>query len=129
HQVREPLDTNGSPVSHRLRPRMHRTPRLSVTQSPIPAAESAPAIALSSMPSPVTAQSFAALGDNDDGIPPDTIGAVGPNHIMTMLNTQVGIQNRSGGTISTVSLGSFWSRLGSLDSFDPHIVYDPFNGR
>src|SRR5207253_284713 len=61
---------------------------------------------------------------------PDTMGAVGPNHIMTTLNTQVRIQNRSGGTISTTSLDNFWASLGGNPStFDPRVMYDPFNDR
>ena len=79
--------------------------------------------------SPVPASSFKALGDNGTTIPPDTHGAVGPNHLMVTLNSEVRIQNRTGGIISTVSLDSFWSRLGNLNTFDPKVLYDPFNNR
>lgn len=79
--------------------------------------------------SPAPTDSFAALGDNSTVIPPDTMGAVGPNHLMVTLNSQVRIQNRTGGAISTVSLNSFWSSLGNPDVFDPKIIYDPFNSR
>ncbi|HEX8650066.1 MAG TPA: carboxypeptidase regulatory-like domain-containing protein [Pyrinomonadaceae bacterium] len=79
--------------------------------------------------SPAAASSFKALGDNNTTIPPDTHGAVGPNHLMVTLNSEVRIQNRTGGIISTVSLDSFWSRLGSLNTFDPKVLYDPFNNR
>ncbi|HUZ07760.1 MAG TPA: hypothetical protein VMV89_09770, partial [Candidatus Paceibacterota bacterium] len=48
--------------------------------------------------SPAPATSFQGLGDNNTLTPPDTDGAVGPNNVMTMLNTQVRIQNRSGTT-------------------------------
>src|SRR5205823_3385779 len=58
---------------------------------------------------PAIATNFAALGDNNTEIPPDTMGAAGPSHLLTMLNSQVRIQNKGGGIISTVSLASFWT--------------------
>ena len=79
--------------------------------------------------SPAPAASFAALGDNNTRIPPDTMGAVGPNHLMVTLNTEVRVQNRSGTALSTVSLESFWAPTGAVISFDPKLVYDPFGNR
>jgi N-acetylneuraminic acid mutarotase len=75
--------------------------------------------------SPAPASSFAALGDNNTFIPPDTHGAAGPNHLMVTLNSQVRIQNRSGGVISTVTLNGFFGK----NVFDPKILYDPYAGR
>jgi hypothetical protein len=76
------------------------------------------------------ALSFRALLDNNTVIPPDTYGAVGPSHVMTMLNTQVRIQNKVGDTISTVSLSTFWSSLPSSSAtFDPRVQYDALHGR
>ena len=72
---------------------------------------------------------FNAIDDNNTSIPPDVNGAVGPNHIMTTLNTQVRIQNLTGGIISTVSLNGFWASLGNPGVFDPKILYEPFNNR
>ncbi|HMJ63824.1 MAG TPA: hypothetical protein VK615_00625 [Candidatus Binatia bacterium] len=46
--------------------------------------------------SPSTETNFLAVLDNVTLSPPDTMGAVGPNHVMTMLNTQVRIQSRTG---------------------------------
>ncbi len=73
--------------------------------------------------------SFAALGDNNASIPPDTQGAAGPNHLMTMLNTQVRIQDYSGANIATSSLNTFWFPSGASGPFDPRIIYDPGSGR
>ncbi len=75
--------------------------------------------------------SFAALGDNGVAIPPDTMGAVGPSHLMTMLNSQVRIQDKAGRVISTVALSSFWTASSGLAAhpFDPHVVYDSLGGR
>ncbi|MDR3551040.1 MAG: hypothetical protein P4L31_06530 [Candidatus Babeliales bacterium] len=70
-------------------------------------------------------------GVNDSGvvIPPDTQGAVGPNHLMITLNDTVTIQNKSGGVIRTVTLKSFWASLGNPTPFDPRVTYDPYNNR
>ena len=46
-----------------------------------------------------------------------------------MHNTQVRIQNKSGTVLATTSLASWWSALGSVGPFDPHVVYDPYNNR
>ena len=86
--------------------------------------------ALLAAPSPAAVSSFAAAGDNDTSIPPDTMGAVGPNNLMVALNTQVSIQNKAGSTSSTVSLDSFWNSLSGVSGvFDPRLAYDPYNNR
>src|SRR2546427_2810914 len=80
--------------------------------------------------SPAPASSFQALTDNNTTVPPDTHGAVGPNHLMTVLNTQIRIQDRAGNILSTtVSMDSFWASLGNPNAFDPKILYDPYGGR
>jgi len=83
----------------------------------------------SSASAPKVTLSFQALGDNGTTIPPDTHGAAGPNHLMTMLNSQVRIQDRSGTTISTVGLSTFWSPAGASGVFDPRILYDQGSSR
>ncbi len=77
------------------------------------------------------AANFQALPDNGVTIPPDTMGAAGPNHLMTMINSQVRIQNKNGGVISTVSLWTFWNTNTGLSGhpFDPHLVYDSLTSR
>lgn len=73
---------------------------------------------------------FPAIGDNSSTIPPDMGGAVGPNHIMTALNSQVRIQDKAGGILSTVSLNGFFSALVTgFSVFDPKVLYDPFAQR
>jgi hypothetical protein len=82
--------------------------------------------------SPATTRDFQGLTDNNIAYPPDTHGAVGTNHVVTMLNTQVRIATRTGTTITTMSLSSFWNstNIGSFtEVFDPRIVYDPYNNR
>ncbi len=80
-------------------------------------------------PSPEPTTSFLAVGDNNTAIPPDTMGAVGPNHVMTTLNSQVRIQTKAGTILRTWSLDEFWSSVGSPDVYDPRIAYDSFNNR
>ncbi|HTC95424.1 MAG TPA: hypothetical protein VK699_18400 [Terriglobales bacterium] len=83
--------------------------------------------------SPSTALSFQAAPDNNMFIPPDTNGAVGPNHLMVTLNGTVKIQNRAGGLISQVTLHSFWASVVTCTTnpceSDPKIVYDPYGAR
>ncbi|MBI4552699.1 MAG: T9SS type A sorting domain-containing protein [Candidatus Latescibacteria bacterium] len=79
--------------------------------------------------SPAPASSFLGLDDNNASIPPDTHGAVGLTHLMVTLNTQVRIQDRTGGVLSTVSLNSFWASLSSPSAFDPKVLYDPYQNR
>ena len=79
--------------------------------------------------SPPVTLNFMAFPDNFTVIPPDTEGAVGPFHVMTMLNAAVRVQSRTGDTISTIGLGTFWSPTGSSGTFDPRLLYDQDAGR
>ncbi|MBI3850123.1 MAG: Ig-like domain-containing protein [Verrucomicrobia bacterium] len=97
--------------------------------TPLNQTESRPASPLADGPQaptvgPALGASFQGLLDNNRVIPPDTQGAVGPNHVMTTLNSQVRIQNRQGGVLSTVTLDFFWRSLGHAEAFDPKLVYD-----
>ncbi|MEO8370975.1 MAG: BACON domain-containing carbohydrate-binding protein, partial [Candidatus Solibacter sp.] len=85
-----------------------------------------PAVIAPATTSP-TFSGFQGLTDNFTAIPPDTQGAVGPQHVVTMLNTQVMIQSRSGVARANypITLNAFWSPLGNFgDVFDPRIQYD-----
>jgi hypothetical protein len=112
----------------RPRPRSSRQLDRQFPTARLPFSTALTVAALSASSPPATAN-FLALFDNNTVIPPDTMGAVGPNHIMTVLNSQVRIQDRTGAVLSTVTLNSFWSSLGSFDVFDPRITYDPFGER
>ena len=80
---------------------------------------------------PTVTANFAALDDNNTIVPPDTMGAAGPSHLMTMLNSQVRIQDKTGGIMSTVSFSTFWTSGTGLSGtpFDPHVLYDSVSGR
>jgi len=76
--------------------------------------------------SPSLASSFAAVLDNGTAIPPDTNGAVGPQHLLTILNTEMLVQDRSGKALVTLSFAAFWSKVATgLSLSDPRVLYDP----
>src|SRR3954451_2994659 len=74
---------------------------------------------------PVTLQSFAAFQDDNSALPPDTNGAAGPAHVVTLLNTALRIHDRSGAVLQTVSIKTFFESVRNAGRvFDPHIVFD-----
>jgi hypothetical protein len=65
-----------------------------------------------------------------NGIPPDPIMAVGPNHIMTLVNTQFIIWDKQGNRLfSNYADPWFNNVVASSGAFDPQVVYDHFEGR
>lgn len=72
---------------------------------------------------------------NSSFIPPDTMGAVGPDHIMVLLNGRASVYNKSTGSLvgSGKSLNQFWTDAGTTPSgsfaFDPRVIYDKDSGR
>ncbi len=113
-----------------------RTPASSVEEPAAPSSSTASAIAPGIAPSPESPAlsstlGFEALPDDNTRVPPDTDGAVGPAHLVTMLNTQVRIQDRAGTDLGTVSLSSFWTGGTGLSGkpFDPRVFYDAQAGR
>jgi hypothetical protein len=94
-----------------------------------PATSSAPAGPSGSGQTPILGSSFPALLDNQTVIPPDTDGAVGPNHLMVALNSQVAIQTRDGQALSVVDFADFWQSLGHTSLSDPHVRFDHFGNR
>lgn len=66
-------------------------------------------------------------------IPPDVSGAVGPAHLMTMLNNKVLITDRLGGNAVSVDTSVFWSPLGTTPASPtttfPRVLYDDTVGR
>ncbi|HSH15282.1 MAG TPA: DUF11 domain-containing protein, partial [Verrucomicrobiae bacterium] len=76
---------------------------------------------------------------NDLGVgslPPDTMGAVGPDHFVVVINGSVAVFEKSDGTrVSHVSLDSFFtSTFDSVNyprngAFDPRVLFDRASGR
>lgn len=76
------------------------------------------------------------LNTDSTFIPPDTMGAVGPDHIVEMINGNFEIFNKdTGASLETRSLDSFWAnRVGLAQQangrrFDPRVVYDTASQR
>ena len=124
----------------------HRVPGRSGStgEAGLPSAEAAlaaPSLASPPAPSaPAPDSSFAGLGNpprsEGDVIPPDTMGAVGPNHLVSILNSDFGVFDKTtGAVLQKIPLQSFWASLGTAagqpaDSpFDTKILYDQHSGR
>jgi hypothetical protein len=73
-----------------------------------------------------TLQTFVALDDDNSSFPPDTNGAAGLSHLVTILNTQMRIQTRGGAVLQTISTRTFFNAVRNNGRvFDPHVIYDP----
>lgn len=64
-------------------------------------------------------------------IPPDTCGAIGPNHFVEVINSSYVVYNKTtGAKIQSMSLGNFFNGSGqSFTGGDPRVVYDTHSGR
>jgi hypothetical protein len=100
----------------------------------------APSAPSSPAPSaPALDGSFAGLGNpprsEGDVIPPDTMGAAGPTHLVSLLNSDFGVFNKTGTLLQKVRLQAFWASLGTAagepanSPFDPKILYDQHSGQ
>ena len=75
--------------------------------------------------------------DNNRVIPPDTQGAPGPTHLVSLTNRGYAVLDRTTGAFDfgPISLQAFWAALGTgagqpaADPFDPKVVYDQYSGR
>ena len=74
-------------------------------------------------------------------IPPDTMGAVGPNHFVELINGRyvvypkfaVNLPNGTRTPLFASNLNAFWANAGAPHTgafaFDPRVVFDPFSQR
>ncbi len=83
-------------------------------------------IACAGLPNTAITDSFLGGADSNTSIPPDTTGAVGPNHVLTALNTDIVIRDKNGVLAAPiVSLDSFFGLpLPGNNPFDPRVHYD-----
>ena len=77
---------------------------------------------LANLPDNVAKTGFAA-------IPSDANLAVGPNHVFEMVNVLGRISDKSGGTLSTFTLRSFFQLDAATDESDPRVLYDAASDR
>ncbi len=87
---------------------------------------------------PLLLHSFPGLSDPGNVIPPDTQGAAGPSHLVTVLNSAFAIYDKTTEALLPgfpISLDAFWAPLGTgsgepaENPFDPRILYDPYTDR
>lgn len=133
--------SKGPAQRKRLRPRKERLPvarsidraQIRNSRSQAPPSPAAPARApapAALVPPPVIAARFPGGIDDQQSIPPDISGAVGPNHVFNPLNNNVSIFDRAGTHIGSMTLDGFWSQLKLTGTtFDPRVVYDSATGR
>src|SRR5258708_24326592 len=63
-------------------------------------------------------------------IPPDTMGAVGPDKLFVNVNSNYRVQDKTtGAALSTVSIDPFWASSAASGVFDPPVQYDPYSHR
>jgi hypothetical protein len=84
--------------------------------------------------SPVPSKTFKGQFLSSTTIPPDTHGAVGPNHIVTSSNDFIRLQTRDGVELARFTINSFWSvatikGVAVASAFDTKVLYDRFNDR
>lgn len=90
---------------------------------------------IEAMPVPTTHFAGLDLQSWGAGWPPDTHGAVGPNHYIQAVNTSMAIYNKTGTRLAAFTLNNFMSgsATGSAcDSYnqgDPIVLYDDYSGR
>ncbi len=94
-------------------------------QAPLPSAQG---------PSPGPTKGFKGEFLSGTTIPPDTMGAVGTTHVVTVSNDRMRIQTREGVELSRVTINSFWSTatvkgVAVTSAFDTKVYFDRFNSR
>ncbi|HJQ39076.1 MAG TPA: hypothetical protein VKB93_18210, partial [Thermoanaerobaculia bacterium] len=85
-------------------------------------------------PSPVPFKTFKGEFVTSLNVPPDTMGAVGTTHILTVTNDRIRIQTRDGIEVSRMTLNAFWAGTtikgnAVTSTFDPKVLFDRFNNR
>ncbi len=105
----------------------------------VPAGKQKGTLAPQAMPTPTV--SFEAISLTDTTalpgqgfLPPDTVGEIGPNHFVQMVNSAYRIYNRTGTPlISLTSIGAIWATIPGAcagdESGDPIVIYDQLADR
>ena len=119
-----------------------RVPRHEISATPTGDFVTSPALQSNAIPAPAApaappvSNGFAGLADPGNVIPPDTMGAAGLAHLVSALNSGVGVFDKATGTkLSEVTLNGFFASLGTgagqpaNSTFDPKIAYDQYTGR
>jgi subtilisin-like proprotein convertase family protein len=96
-------------------------------------------LGISAIPGPIL--SFPGLSSDDNAalfgtrvMPPDTVGDVGPNHYVQMINDLFRVYSKSGIPLTPrLTLGSLWAAINppcaNANDGDPIVLYDPLADR
>src|SRR3954447_9025670 len=102
-----------------------------LTASPRATTDSTPSFGTGISPPPM--KTFKGEFLSATSIPPDTMGAVGTTHIVTVSNDRMRILTRNGVELSRLTLTAFWAGVtikgAAISAFDPKIYFDRFNNR
>ena len=80
-------------------------------------------------PPPITLGSFQGIPQTGY-VPPDPHIAVGPNHIIAMVNSTFRIYDKAGNILKTINCASWLnSVIPGVSPSDPKVLYDQFEGR
>lgn len=80
-------------------------------------------------PPPITISTFFGIPQTNS-IPPDPYVAVGPNHIMQVVNTSFRISDKQGNTLKTIGATAWFNNVfNNSGAFDPKVHYDHYAGR
>lgn len=74
-------------------------------------------------PAPTIAPSWQGV-EQAGRAPSDSTGAVGTTRYVEVVNARVGVYDRTGRSLASASLGSWWN-VGSAAAFDPQVIWDP----
>ncbi len=84
---------------------------------------------VTSVDSSIVLKSFEGI-QMTNSIPPDPYIAVGPNHIMLLVNSTFRICKKNGETLKTIAASDwFETALAGANPFDPKVIYDQFSNR
>jgi hypothetical protein len=113
--------------------RVSQQPSSASSGHPVPAANASAAGAASA---PIISSSHFEGLDNSantalgiDLTPPDPQVAVGPDYVVEMVNVVGRVYGRSGNTVQTFSLATFFGVPSGHKEFDPRLAYDAPSGR
>jgi subtilisin-like proprotein convertase family protein len=105
----------------------------------VPAGKQKGTLAPQVMPTPTVSFETISLTDTtalpgQGFLPPDTVGEIGPNHFVQMVNSAYRIYNRTGTPLITLtSIGAIWATIpgpcAGDESGDPVVIYDQLADR
>ena len=80
---------------------------------------------------PLILNDFAGIPDQSVRIPPDPDLAVGPNHVIAVVNSRFRIYDKSGTVLKTVEADQWYAPIAPHNwaPFDPQVIYDHHAGR